>query len=211
MDINHLKHHYSEKGFRKAELNDNPFEQFDIWFKEAIAAEIKELNAMNLATVGSDKQPSLRAVLLKGYDENGFVFFTNYKSRKAKNIEENPKVALQFLWIQLDRQIRIEGLAEKTSKKESEEYFKKRLRESQLGAWASPQSDIISTREYLDLEVEKIDKKFQGKDITLPPFWGGYRVKPTSFEFWQGRANRLSDRMLYSKKEEVWIKNRLGP
>lgn len=211
MNINHLKHHYSEKGLKKADLSDNPFDQFDIWFNEAIAAEILEPNAMNLATVGKDGQPSVRAVLLKAYDPNGFVFFTNYKSRKAKNIEENPKVALQFLWLKLDRQLRIEGIAQKISTKESEDYFKTRSRESQIGAWASPQSDIIYSRKDLDLETEKIAEKFKDKEVTLPPFWGGYRVIPNSLEFWQGRGNRLSDRVLYTKKESIWVKVRLGP
>lgn len=211
MNIEHLRHHYSERGFKKAELSDNPFEQFDIWFKEAIAAEIEEVNAMNLATVGVDGQPTVRAVLLKSYDKNGFVFYTNYESRKAKNIAENPKVALQFLWLRLDRQLRVEGIAEKISTKESEEYFKTRSRESQLGAWASAQSRIIESRRSLDEEFEKMIKKFEGKSVSLPPYWGGYRVRPMIFEFWQGRGNRLSDRMLYTKKEEVWIKKRLAP
>lgn len=211
MDINHLKHQYSEKGFRKSDLSDNPFEQFDIWFKEAITAEIEELNAMNLATVGKNGQPSVRAVLLKSYDERGFVFFTNYNSRKARDIEDNPKVAVQFLWLKLDRQVRIEGVVEKTSHSESVAYFKTRMRENQLGAWASSQSDIIDSRKTLDLEVEKIDKQFEGQEVPLPPFWGGYRIKPGCFEFWQGRGNRLSDRFLYSYKEGFWIKNRLAP
>lgn len=211
MKIDHLQHHYSKKGITKAELSENPFEQFDIWFKEAIVAEIEEVNAMNLATVGKDGQPSIRSVLLKSYDESGFVFFTNYKSRKAKNLEENPKVAVQFLWIKLDRQLRIEGTVEKTSIRESEEYFKQRSRESQLGAWASAQSSIIPSRKYLDEEVEKISKTFEGKLASLPPFWGGYRIKPSTFEFWQGRGDRLSDRILYVKQNEVWVKNRLAP
>lgn len=211
MNIDHLRHHYSEHGLRKGELSDNPFEQFDIWFKEAIAAEIDEVNAMNIATVGKDNQPTVRSVLLKAYNEQGFVFYTNYESRKAKEIEENPKVALQFLWLKLDRQLRIEGIAEKISKKESEEYFETRPRESQLGAWASAQSDVIASRKDLDEAVEKFSKKFEGKPVSLPPFWGGYRVKPTTFEFWQGRGNRLSDRILYIKEAGLWIKKRLSP
>lgn len=211
MDIDHLKHRYSEKGITKAELSENPFEQFDIWFREAVAAEIEEVNAMNLATVGKDGQPSVRSVLLKSYDERGFVFYTNYNSRKAKNMEENPRVAVQFLWIKLDRQLRIEGIVEKTSVEESEEYFKQRSRESQIGAWASAQSSMIQSRKYLDGEVEKIFKTFEGKTVSLPPFWGGYRIKPITFEFWQGRGNRLSDRILYIKEGKFWTKNRLAP
>jgi len=211
MNIDYLRHNYSDRGLSKKELSDNPFEQFDIWFNEAIAARIEEPNSMNLATVSKDGQPSVRAVLLKSYDEHGFVFYTNYESRKAKNIEDNPKVALQFLWITLGRQLRIEGKAEKISTKESKEYFKTRSRESQLGAWASAQSRIINSREDLEKELERVEQNFKDQEVILPSFWGGYRVKPISFEFWQGRSDRLSDRVLYTQREKIWIKNRLAP
>lgn len=211
MNIDHLKHKYSEIGLEKAELDDDPLQQFDIWFKEAINAQIIEVNAMNLATVKNNGQPTLRAVLLKSYDQRGFVFFTNYASKKANDIEKNPQVALQFLWLSLDRQLRIEGSAEKTSIQESQAYFATRHRENQLSAWASAQSRIVPSRKYLDEEFEKMSKNFEGKPVPLPPFWGGYRVKPALYEFWQGRGNRLSDRILYTIEDGKWVKNRLAP
>lgn len=211
MDIDHLRNHFTSTGFTKADLSNDPLEQFAIWFKQAVDIRLFEVNAMNLATVDQNGQPSIRAVLLKSYDERGFVFYTNYNSRKAKAIENNPKVALQFLWASLERQIRIEGLAEKTSIEESTRYFDSRPRDSRIGAWSSEQSKIIPSRSYLDEEFIKNFKKFDNQLIPLPPFWGGYRVKPISYEFWQGRHNRLSDRMLYIKEDGKWVKKRLSP
>lgn len=211
MNIDHLRRQYSMTGFSKADLLNDPLQQFDLWFKQAIDAQIMEVNTMNLATTGINGQPTIRAVLLKSYDERGFVFYTNYESQKAEAIEENPKVSLQFLWIPLERQIRIEGLAEKTSVKESENYFSSRPRDSQISAWTSNQSSIIESRQYLEDQFEKYSEKFNEKTIPLPPFWGGYRIKASSYEFWQGRSNRLHDRVLYIKKDGEWVKNRLAP
>ncbi len=211
MNIDHLRHKYGITGFTKADLLEDPLQQFDLWFKEAVDAQIIEVNTMNLATSGNDGQPAIRAVLLKSYDERGFVFYTNYESRKAKAIEENPKVAVQFLWVSLGRQIRIEGMAKKISTQESEDYFKSRPRDSQISAWASHQSDIVSSRKQLEDEFLKYSEKFHGKPIPLPPFWGGYRIKASSYEFWQGQSNRLHDRVLYKVKDKKWVKNRLAP
>lgn len=211
MNIEHLRHQYSTTGFSKADLFNDPLQQFDLWFKQAIDAQLMEVNSMNLATTDIDGQPTIRAVLLKSYDEHGFVFYTNYESSKAKSIEENPKVALQFLWIPLDRQIRIQGIAEKTSLKESEDYFSTRPRDSQISAWASKQSASIQSRKYLEDQFLKFSEKFKDKPVPLPPFWGGYRIKPLSYEFWQGRSNRLHDRILYTKLNGEWVKNRLSP
>lgn len=211
MNIDHLRHQYATTGFKKADLLDDPLQQFDLWFKQAIDAQIIEVNTINLATAGKDGQPTVRAVLLKDYDERGFVFYTNYESRKARAIEENPKVSFQILWVPLSRQIRIEGIAEKTSIQESETYFNTRPRDSQISAWASHQSGIIKSRKQLEDDFFKYSEKFHGKPVPLPPFWGGYRIKPSSFEFWQGRPNRLHDRMLYILKDGKWTKNRLAP
>lgn len=211
MNIDHLRYKYETAGLRKADLLENPLQQFGLWFKQAVDAQIIEANTMNLATAGNDDQSTVRAVLLKSYDERGFVFYTNYESRKAKAIGENPKVSLQFLWVPLNRQIRIEGIAEKTSIQESEDYFRSRPRDSQISAWTSHQSAIVSSRKQLEDEFLKYGEKFQGKPIPLPPFWGGYRIIPSSYEFWQGRPNRLHDRILYAIENGKWIKNRLSP
>ena len=166
---------------------------------------------MVLATCGSDGLPNLRAVLLKIFDERGFVFFTNYHSNKAREIEENPNVAAEFLWLDLERQVRVRGRCEKISTAESLSYFLKRSRESQIGAWVSDQSKIISSRKMLMMQIEKMKAKFQSGDVPLPDFWGGYRILPQSIEFWQGRESRLHDRILYTKEGENWKISRLAP
>ena len=166
---------------------------------------------MTLATVGSDGQPTLRTVLLKLFDHSGFIFFTNYSSRKARQIAENQQVALLFPWIKLARQVAVTGIAEKISAAESARYFSSRPRDSQLGAWISKQSSVLTSRELLMMELDKMKNKFLHGEIPLPDFWGGYRVRPTSIEFWQGQTSRLHDRFLYTRKDDVWAIERLAP
>jgi len=192
-------------------VSPDPFDQFDRWYKDAPDMGIAEPTAMIISTAGRDGTPSVRTVLLKSYDKEGFVFYTNYESRKGKELGENPKAAILFLWKEAERQIRISGSVKKTTQKESEAYFRSRPIESQLGAWASKQSAVLPSRDYLTDVYEKYRKQFEGKEIPLPPNWGGYRVKPTEFEFWQGRESRLHDRICYTKKGEDWHISRLSP
>ena len=212
MGIRNLKTDDSQKGLSRQELRQSPFEQFEIWFREVTKAEIPEPNAMSLATVSDNGSPSQRTVLLTCYDNEGFVFFTNYESEKAKHIERNPKVSLLFLWVTLARQVQICGTASKISTSESLKYFVTRPRGSQLGAWCSHQSSVISSRTLIELKLKEMKEKFLNRKVPLPSFWGGYRVLPISFEFWQGQPNRLHDRFLYSRKEdESWEIERLAP
>ncbi|HEY2365535.1 MAG TPA: pyridoxamine 5'-phosphate oxidase [Polyangiaceae bacterium] len=185
----------------------NPFEQFDLWFADA--AGLPEPNAMALATV-TDGQPSVRMVLLKERDARGFVFFTNYGSRKGRELTANPHAALLFFWPTLQRQIRIEGTVERVAREESAAYFRTRARGAQVGAWASLQSEIVSRRE-LDARVSEIEAEYEGREVPVPPFWGGFRVKPASFEFWQGRTHRLHDRLRYVPDGAAWRIERLAP
>ncbi len=203
MDITHLRQDYCKAGLNRKDLESHPFNQFDKWFKQAQKAQIMEPNAMSLTTVSDNGCPNSRVVLLKKYDEQGFVFFTNYDSQKAKDISHNPQVALLFAWLGLERQIRINGRTEKISVEESYQYFSSRPRGSQIGAWSSPQSEIINSRDTLRSHREKIIKKFDNQDIPLPPNWGGYRVIPHTFEFWQGRTSRLHDRFTYKRDPET--------
>lgn len=186
------------QGLSCGEFDPNPFRQFQRWFEDAIATGIPEPNAMSLATVAAAGQPCLRTVLLKFYDEQGFVFFTNYESRKSRQIVGNPKVALIFPWVALARQISITGAASSVLTTEALKYFATRPRGSQIGAWVSPQSQVISSRSLLEAKVDEIRRKFAYGEIPLPDFWGGYRVVPDSIEFWQGRDSRLHDRFLYA-------------
>ena len=212
MDISNMRDEFTLQGLGKKDLAANPFSQFEKWFREADEAGLRMPNAMTLATVGADGQPSLRLVLLKLFDENGFVFFTNYESRKAKEMAGNNKVALLFPWHDLERQVRIAGKVEKISVAESAKYFFSRPKGSQLGAWVSNQSSVISSRQMLMSKLEEMKAKFKNKEMSLPSFWGGYRVVPHSFEFWQGRESRLHDRFLYSKLNEgKWKVERLAP
>ena len=212
MDISSMRQTYKDVSLEREQLNSDPFNQFEIWFEEANEVESTP-NAMSLATVCSSGVPSLRTVLLKIFDKNGFVFFTNYKSKKATQLKQNKNVAILFNWVALERQVGIEGEAEKIDKKESLKYFLSRPRGSQLGAWVSNQSSILDSREELELKLEKIKNRFsEKKEIPLPGFWGGFRIKPVRFEFWQGRPNRLHDRFLYSRiKENSWEIKRLSP
>jgi pyridoxamine 5'-phosphate oxidase len=189
-----------------------PFEQFTRWWDEAIKSAIDEVNAMTLATATPGGVPSARIVLLKGYDENGFVFFTNYNSDKGKDIADNPHAALLFFWKELERQVRIEGAVEKLDARSSDEYFASRPAGSRIGALASPQSEKIGSREILEKKYAEIESQYASGVIPRPAHWGGYIVKPSAFEFWQGRPSRLHDRLLYTKQnEDAWIINRLAP
>lgn len=207
-----MREEFTRTGLDLENLNPDPFGQFERWFKETEQAGYRMPNTMTLATVSPSARPSMRLVLLKFFDSQGFVFYTNYGSQKARDIEQNPWVALHFPWHDLDRQVRITGKAEKISTAESMKYFLTRPRGSQLGAWVSNQSSVISSRQVLMSEFEKLKQKFENKEVPLPSFWGGYRVVPDSFEFWQGRESRLHDRFLYSLQEGGrWKIERLAP
>jgi len=210
--ITELRTEYKKGKLDEKEVDENPFRQFEKWFEEAVKSDVAEVTAMTLATSTKQGRPSARIVLLKQIDDRGFVFFTNYESEKAKNIKENPLAALLFFWEPLERQIRISGEVEKISMKESFEYFHSRPMESQLGAWASMQSSVVTARDVLEMSFAMMKKKFQNGEIPLPPFWGGYRVIPDEFEYWQGRPNRLHDRVWYSlQKDGSWKISRLSP
>ena len=206
------RYEHAAQGLRRRDLDPDPIKQFANWFTAAIEAGIRDVNAISLATAGDDGRPSVRVVLLKGFDQDGFVFFTNYESEKGQQLETNPYVAFVFYWIELDRQIRISGRAEKTSREESERYFHSRPLGSQLGAWASHQSEVIDARRVLDARMAEVTERFAEKPVPLPPHWGGYRVKPEVIEFWQGRTNRLHDRFRYARqKDGSWQIDRLAP
>ena len=206
-----IRKDYKLRSFLEAEAASNPFVQFTEWWNDALASNIDEVNAMTLATVNAAGKPSARIVLLKGMSEEGYEFYTNYESHKAKEMAGNSNVALVFFWKELERQIRIEGTVKKAPEDVSDIYFNSRPEESRIGAWSSPQSKIIPSRETLEKNVLDIKDKFEGKEITRPTFWGGYIVEPVLFEFWQGRSNRLHDRIEYVKNETGWIKRRLAP
>lgn len=211
MSIADIRKDYQLKSLAESEVAKNPFDQFSIWWEEAVQSAIVEVNAMALSTVSPEGRPSSRIVLLKGYNEEGFVFFTNYTSDKGKQIAHNVHVSLLFFWKELERQVRIEGVASKVSAEESDAYFDSRPVGSRLGAWASPQSQKIADREILDKELEKVTAQFSEQLIPRPPHWGGYRVRPTRIEFWQGRSSRLHDRILYEQVHENWQISRLAP
>jgi pyridoxamine 5'-phosphate oxidase len=199
-------------GLSEQELDPDPIRQFQRWFEETIALDIPEPNAMTLATVDAQGQPYARTVLLKLYDERGFVFFTNYESRKSRQIGTNPRVALLFPWVALARQVQITGTASRVSTAESLRYFLTRPRGSQIGAWASPQSQVISSRSLLDQKVAEMKRRFGEGEVPLPDFWGGYRVEPDEIELWQGRNSRLHDRFRYRRRPgEGWVVERLAP
>lgn len=206
-----LRRDYSLQELSETSVAADPLIQFANWFEEYISSAPLEPNAFVLSTVGSDFSPSSRVVLLKGFDPTGFVFFTNYQSKKARDLNENPRVALHFFWPELERQVEVEGRAEKTSREESEAYFGSRPIPSKIGAWASRQSELLSGREELDERVDEVRAQFGDEDIPCPPFWGGYRVLPTRFEFWQGRPSRLHDRICYELKAGEWNISRLYP
>lgn len=211
MDLSELRKEYKNASLDPVAMLDHPIAQFDSWFKEAQKAEMLEPNAMSLATANNEGLPSIRTVLLKYFDENGFVFYTNYNSRKAKEMATNPNAALLFTWLPLQRQIRIEGRVEKVSALESMAYFQKRPRESQIGAWVSQQSEVISSRKLLLNQFEKMKARFKNGEVPLPESWGGYRIIPHQIEFWQGRESRLHDRLVYTMDKQAWKKNLLAP
>lgn len=210
--IANMRKVYQLQSLHENDVDPNPIKQFEIWWQHAIETKIEEPNAMTLATCNDSGKPSARIVLLKGIKENGFVFFTNYESRKGKEINGNPYAALVFLWKELERQIRIEGEIKKISAEESDEYFSCRPRESQIGAWSSPQSSIIENAGVLQKNVQKFNHLFASGKVPRPGFWGGYIVEPTVIEFWQGGPGRLHDRLQYSLTgDKKWMINRLAP
>ncbi|MDR9426007.1 MAG: pyridoxamine 5'-phosphate oxidase [Marinobacter sp.] len=211
MDIGDMRRDFESEGLDREHLNDDPVIQFETWFEDARKAGILEPNAMSLATTGSDGLPDLRTVLLKYFDDRGFVFYTNYGSRKAREIDENPQAALLFPWIGLNRQVRIQGAVEKVSKAESLRYFSSRPRGSQIGAWVSEQSQVITSRGLLEQKINEMKQKFSSGEVPLPDFWGGYRVVPERIEFWQGRPSRLHDRFEYIREGNAWTIHRLQP
>lgn len=209
--ISQLRRDYVSQPFDESHIADDPFDQFKRWFEEAMRAEQPDVEAMILSTAASDGRISGRVVLLKGFDTRGFVFYTNYESRKSRELMENPQAALTFYWHTLNRQLRIEGMIEKASRQEAEVYFRTRPRGSQIGAWASPQSDEIVSRELLEQRVAEIESRFGEGEIPCPPFWGGWRLLPARIEFWQGRESRLHDRIVYAKQIGAWQISRLAP
>ena len=212
MDIKGLRKEYANPVLTREMFDPDPYGQFERWFQETCNAGLSEPNAMTLATVGADGQPTLRTVLLKLFDRDGFVFYTNYGSRKAQQIAVNNRVALLFPWVKLARQVAITGVAEKVSLAESARYFASRPHESQLGAWISQQSSVLTSRQLLMNELEKIKARFRKGEVPLPDFWGGYRVRPASIEFWQGQTSRLHDRFLYTRQADAsWTIERLAP
>src|SRR6266542_468049 len=212
MSLADLRRDYSLAGLSEADLAADPFQQFEKWFQEAVAAEILEPNAMVLATVDPSGQPSTRVVLLKGVDPRGFKFFTNYESRKGRELAANPKASLTFPWTELERQICVTGRVSKVSREESEAYFKLRPRGSRLGAWASSQSQVIASRVLLETRLRELEARYPGDEIPLPPSWGGYVLAPAEIEFWQGRPSRLHDRLRYQRQPGgAWKIERLSP
>lgn len=210
-DIHNIRKDYSLKSLDESDTLDDPMNQFSKWFKEAVDSQAVEANAMVLSTMGENGFPSSRVVLLKGLSESGFRFFTNYESRKGRELQNNPKAALNFFWPELERQVRIVGLVSKTEASISDEYFKSRPLNSRVGAWASPQSQQIPDRKWLENMETEIKSKLGVEELQRPEFWGGYELKPHEIEFWQGRPSRLHDRILYQKSEDVWTKKRLAP
>jgi pyridoxamine 5'-phosphate oxidase len=211
-DLADLRREYAMQPLERKNLDPGPVVQFDRWFREALEVEAMDANAMSIATVSSEGQPSLRTVLLKYYDETGFVFYTNLGSRKAEEIGKNSRVALLFYWHELHRQVKIHGRAEKITAAENLKYFLRRPLDSQLGAWVSRQSSVVSSRAILENKFDEMKRKFADGKVPLPSFWGGYRVAPASMEFWQGRESRLHDRFIYRQTDEKdWLIDRLAP
>jgi pyridoxamine 5'-phosphate oxidase len=212
IELQDIRRDFRKGTLTREELHSDPIEQFNLWMQEALTTDIVDPTAMVLATSALDGQVSQRVVLLKGLDERGFVFFTNYESRKSQEISVNSKVSLHFPWLAIERQVMVCGVAEKVSVEESRTYFQSRPRESQLAAWASPQSRVLSSRQTMMQQLENLQKKYTDSDVPLPEFWGGFRVRPSQIEFWQGGANRLHDRFMYSLQVgQSWQIERLAP
>jgi pyridoxamine 5'-phosphate oxidase len=211
MSIADLRKDYTLAGLRRVELEANPIQQFQKWFQQALDAQLVEPTAMTLATADQKGRPSARIVLLKGLDECGFIFFTNYESRKGRELAENPNAALVFHWGELERQVRVRGTATRLSREEAEKYFMGRPRGHQLGAWVSTQSEVITNRALLEKQLKDFEQKFPDA-VPLPPFWGGFVLSPAEIEFWQGRLNRLHDRFRYTREpDNTWLLERLAP
>jgi pyridoxamine 5'-phosphate oxidase len=212
MNIADIRKEYQQQALSENNAQTNAIQQFQRWWNEAIESGIEEVNAMTLATASADGLPAARIVLLKDFNEKGFTFFTNYHSFKGRQLEENPRACLVFFWKELERQVRITGVVEMISTAESDEYYQTRPSGSRIGAWASPQSQVIPGREWLQQREQQYEKDFEGKFVTRPPYWGGYRVKPTILEFWQGRPSRLHDRIQYTLQDNGnWLMERLAP
>lgn len=210
--ISNLRKEYTLRTLREQDADPDPLRQFDIWFDEAVRSGLTEPNGMTLATADAAGRPTARIVLLKGYNQRGFVFYTSYDSRKGRELAANPRAALCFWWPELERQVRIEGTVERTTVEESDCYFRSRPRESQLGAWISDQSGVVAGREVLEQRLAELEARYAGREIPRPPHWGGYRLVPDTIEFWQGREARLHDRLCYRRRPEgTWLVERLFP
>jgi pyridoxamine 5'-phosphate oxidase len=211
-NVARLRQEYTRAGLKESDADPDPIEQFRRWFDEALVADLHEPNAMTLATATPDGRPSARIVLLKGFDGRGIVFYTNYEGRKGWELETNPYAALNFYWGELERQVRIEGHVSRISEEESDAYFAGRPRGSQLGAWVSEQSRPVRDRDALEERLHALEAEYEDREVPRPPFWGGYRVEPETIEFWQGRENRLHDRLRYCRSETgEWRRERLQP
>ncbi len=206
-----LRKDYTLEELNETQVDSNPFVQFQRWFDQAVAAQLPEPNAMTVATATKAGIPSARIVLLKGFDDRGFVFYTNYHSHKAQELMDNPHAAIVFLWAELERQIRIVGNVEKIAAEESDAYFYSRPIASRLGAWASEQSQVIASRDVLEHRLNELKTQYETQEIPRPPHWGGFRVKPIEIEFWQGRSSRLHDRLRYRLQNGEWMRDRLSP
>jgi pyridoxamine 5'-phosphate oxidase len=209
--INKLRYDFMKQSLDESMIQPDAIQQFSSWFLQAVDGKANEPNAFVLSTVGADLKPSARVLLLRDFNESGFVFYTNYKSRKGRQIEQNPFACMTFFWPELERQVRIEGKLMKQSSAESDEYFNARPRSSQLGAWASPQSDSLPSRADLDAALAEMEKRFEGKPVPRPEWWGGFVLQPDTIEFWQGRPSRLHDRLLYTRSGFEWKISRLAP
>ena len=210
-DVADLRKEYTRAGLAESDVAADPIEQFRRWFDAALDAGLHEPNAMTVATATRDGSPSARVVLLKGFDSRGFVFYTNYEGRKGRELEENPRAALLFYWGELERQVRVEGTVSRVSEEESDAYYASRPRGSRLGAWASEQSRVVEGRKVLEERTADLEAEYEGREMPRPAFWGGYRVWPEVVEFWQGRENRLHDRIVYRREDEGWKIERLQP
>jgi pyridoxamine 5'-phosphate oxidase len=211
LSIGDLRRDYARARLDEASVAADPFVEFARWFEDAVKAEARDPNAMTLATASADGVPSARIVLLKGFDERGFVFFTDYRSRKGIELARNPRAALVFYWPELERQVRITGTTSQTDRQESEAYFRSRPRGSRLSAWISHQSQVIEGRQQLEAQIPELERRYPGEDVPLPPYWGGFRLTPDAIEFWQGRTSRLHDRLRYLREAERWRIERLSP
>jgi len=212
MNIADIRKEYQMQSLLESDVAQHPIAQFEKWWNQAIESHIEEVNAMTLATVGEQGMPSARIVLLKGFDADGFTFFTNYESRKGKELEKHPQACLVFFWKELERQIRIEGIVSKIDAAASDVYFNSRPTQSKIGAWTSPQSEEIASRSVLEEKYQKMEASFENQTIQRPPFWGGFQLKPNKIEYWQGREGRLHDRIQYKQTEDgAWNISRLAP